>query len=56
MGFAGIGGQLLEALLAAGRERRLHVVVATIASGNEASLKLHARQGFTEAGVFREAG
>jgi L-amino acid N-acyltransferase YncA len=52
----GIGGQLLEALLAAGRERGLHVVLAAIDSGNEASLQLHARHGFTEGGVFQEAG
>jgi phosphinothricin acetyltransferase len=52
----GVGGQLLEALLAAGRERRLHAVVAAIDSRNEASLELHAHHGFTEAGVFREAG
>ena len=52
----GIGGKLMEALLAAGSERRLHVVVAAIDSQNTASLKLHAKHGFTEAGVFREVG
>ena len=46
----------MEALLAAGSERRLHVVVAAIDSQNTASLKLHAKHGFTEAGVFREVG
>ena len=52
----GIGGQLLEALLEGGRERKIHAVVAVIDSQNEASLKLHAKYGFTEVGVFREVG
>ena len=52
----GIGGQLLEALLEGGRERKIHAVVAAIDSQNEASLKLHAKYGFTEAGVFLEVG
>ena len=52
----GIGGQLLEALLEGGRERKIHAVVAAIDSQNEASLKLHAKYGFTEVGVFREVG
>jgi len=52
----GIGGQLLEALLQGGRERKIHAVVAAIDSQNEASLKLHAKHGFTEAGVFHEVG
>ncbi len=52
----GIGGQLLEALLQGGRERKIHAVVAAIDSRNEASLKLHAKHGFTEAGVFHEVG
>jgi len=52
----GIGGSLLNALLDAGRERKLHVVVAAIDAGNEASLALHIKHGFTEAGVFHEAG
>jgi len=52
----GIGGQLMEALLAAGRERHLHVVLATIDAANEPSLQLHAQFGFTQAGVFPEAG
>ena len=52
----GVGGRLMEALLAAGRARRLHVVLATIDAANEPSLQLHARHGFTQAGVFPEAG
>ena len=52
----GIGGKILKALLAAGRARQLHVVLATIDAGNESSLKLHAKHGFTQAGIFTEAG
>jgi L-amino acid N-acyltransferase YncA len=52
----GIGGRLLESLLVAGHERQLHVVLATIDAANEPSLQLHARHGFTQAGVFPEAG
>ena len=52
----GIGGQLLEALLQGGRERKIHAVVAAIDSRNIASLKLHAKYGFLEAGVFLEVG
>ena len=52
----GIGGELVEALLSAGRERKIHVVVAAIDSRNEVSLKLHTKYGFVEAGVFQEVG
>ncbi len=52
----GIGGELVEALLSEGRERKIHVVVAAIDSRNEASLKLHTKYGFVEAGVFQEVG
>ena len=52
----GVGGWLMEALLKAGCERQLHVLLATIDAANEPSLQLHARHGFTKAGVFSEAG
>ena len=52
----GIGGRLMEGLLKAGRERQLHVLLATIDAENESSLQLHARYGFAKAGVFLEAG
>jgi L-amino acid N-acyltransferase YncA len=52
----GVGGRLMEALLAAGRARQLHVVLAPIDAGNDPSLQLHAQHGFTQAGLFLEAG
>ena len=53
---AGVGSRLLEALLAAGRSRRIHCVVAMIDSQNTASLRLHEQHGFTEAGTLRQVG
>ena len=52
----GVGGQLLEAILEAGRQRKLHTVLAVVDSENEPSLKMHKEHGFTQAGVLREAG
>ena len=52
----GVGGQLLEAILEAGRQRKLHTVLAVVDSENEPSLKLHKEHGFIQAGVLREAG
>jgi phosphinothricin acetyltransferase len=34
----------------------LHVMVALIEAGNEASVRLHASLGFEDAGVLREVG
>ena len=47
---------MLEALLEGGRKRKIHAIVGAIDSQNEVSLKLHAKYGFMEAGVFLEVG
>ncbi len=52
----GIGRVLLEALLEAARAIEMHLVVASITSDNEASLRLHAAAGFEVMGTLREAG
>ena len=52
----GIGSLLLKALLEAGRQRKLHTVLAVIDSKNGPSLGLHRQHGFVEAGVLKEAG
>jgi len=52
----GIGSQLLQALLEAGRQRKLHAVLAVIDSKNGPSLDLHKVHGFIQAGILREAG
>lgn len=52
----GIGRALLEQLLDRASALGAHSVVARIAATQEASLKLHARFGFEEAGRLREVG
>lgn len=52
----GIGGQLLDALLAAGKAAGLHSVLARITAVNRQSIEMHRRRGFEQMGVLREAG
>jgi phosphinothricin acetyltransferase len=52
----GIGRNLLQALLTAGRDAGLHTVIGRIAEGNDASLKLVESLGFSHIGVMREVG
>jgi phosphinothricin acetyltransferase len=52
----GIGGQLLEMLLAEGKSINLHTVIARIADGNKASLALFKSKGFNDIGVMKEVG
>lgn len=52
----GIGGELMEAILKEGERAGLHTVIARIAEGNEASIRLHESQGFEHIGVMREVG
>lgn len=52
----GLGGELLEAILAAGKTAGFRQVLARVTEGNEASLRLHARRGFFEAGRLRQVG
>ncbi|WP_159999594.1 GNAT family N-acetyltransferase [Roseomonas sp. 18066] len=53
----GLGRQLLAALVArAVQDSSVHVMVAAIEAGNAASVALHRREGFVEAGVLKETG
>lgn len=52
----GIGRQLMAAIIAAARDRGVHVMVAAIDSENEPSIRLHERFGFTEVGRLPEVG
>lgn len=52
----GVGRALLTSLLEAARAERFHTVLARVAEGNEASLRLHVRAGFVRVGVMREVG
>ncbi|AFM27133.1 GNAT family N-acetyltransferase [Desulfomonile tiedjei] len=49
----GIGKALLEHLLAEGKNKNLRTVLASVSSLNEASIRFHLKNGFTEAGRFR---
>jgi phosphinothricin acetyltransferase len=52
----GIASALIVALIERARELGKHVMVAGIASENEASVRLHARHGFVETGRMPEVG
>ncbi len=52
----GIGGRLMERLMAAGREAGLHTILARIAGDNEPSVRLHERAGFRLVGTMKEVG
>lgn len=52
----GVGRAVLEALVEAAEQRGFHTVIGRISSGNEASVALHQRCGFTVVGVEREVG
>ena len=52
----GLGGALLRALVNRAREAGLHVMVAGIEASNTASIALHQREGFQNAGVLRQVG
>ncbi len=52
----GAGAALLGALVAHAGAAGKHVMIAAITAGNEASVRLHARQGFSETGRLGEVG
>lgn len=52
----GIGARLLAPLLQVARERGLRTMIAGITADNTASLRLHEKLGYSQAGVIREAG
>jgi L-amino acid N-acyltransferase YncA len=52
----GVGRRLLEALLESAARRQYHTLLARIAEGNGASLRLHTGAGFTSIGVMRQVG
>ncbi|HEY3415136.1 MAG TPA: GNAT family N-acetyltransferase [Armatimonadota bacterium] len=51
----GIGALLLPRLIEAGRAAGFHTIVAVIGGTNEASVRLHERNGFKHAGTIRDA-
>ncbi len=52
----GAGAALLDALIGAARDAGKHVMLGGIEAGNEASLALHRRYGFTETARMPEVG
>ena len=52
----GVADRLLGELLVTARDSGFHCVVARIGGGNEASVALHQKHGFTLVGVEREVG
>lgn len=52
----GVGRRLLEVLVAEGERLGFHVLVALITHGNEHSIRLHERLGFSLSGTLREIG
>ncbi len=52
----GLGAQLLAPLIEAAHTLGLHTIIAAVDASNDASLRLHLRQGFVECGRFREVG
>lgn len=52
----GLGRALLAALVARAGAAGLHVMVAGIEAGNTASIALHRKAGFEEAGTLRQVG
>jgi L-amino acid N-acyltransferase len=53
---AGIGRQILRALIDAGRGRGFHALLSRISADNEASVRLHENLGFFLAGTLKEVG
>ncbi len=51
-----VGTTLLRALLEEGRKGRMRTLLARIAEGNPASLRLHAAAGFRRVGTMHEVG
>jgi phosphinothricin acetyltransferase len=52
----GIGKELIAVLMQEGHKAGLHTLIARIASGNEASMRLLRAVGFEQIGVMREVG
>jgi len=52
----GIGKELMEILVIEGQKAGLHTLIARITHGNEQSVYLHERLGFTVIGTLREVG
>jgi L-amino acid N-acyltransferase YncA len=52
----GLGNILMPAIIKEGRKACLHTIISRITQGNEISIHLHQKYGFTHVGVLKEAG
>ena len=52
----GYADALMQAMIAIAKERSIHVMIAGIEAGNEASIKLHRKLGFGNEATLREVG
>ncbi|AWB34510.1 GNAT family N-acetyltransferase [Orrella marina] len=52
----GIGSAMLEDIVQCAIDRNLHLIVGAIDADNTASIALHRRHGFIQAGVIEQAG
>jgi phosphinothricin acetyltransferase len=52
----GLGKLLLAPLIDAARAKGLRAIIAAIDATNEASIRLHARYGFVQVGLFKQVG
>jgi phosphinothricin acetyltransferase len=52
----GVGAALLGPLVSAAQACGLHAILAVIDAQNEASLRLHAKFGFEQVGLFKQVG
>ncbi len=52
----GVASLLMQPLMAHARAKGFHTMVGVVDAANEASLKLHAKHGFTTFGVMKEGG
>lgn len=52
----GIANRLMERILQISKEREDHTIIAGITKGNDISVKLHEKFGFTYIGCFHEVG
>jgi L-amino acid N-acyltransferase YncA len=52
----GIGKQLMQAIVEAGRQGGLHCILSRITQGNDTSIYLHRQLGFETVGILKEVG
>lgn len=52
----GYGNLMMQAILNAGKAAKLHTVIARISDGNDVSIYLHKKHGFTTIGTLSQVG